>query len=75
MANKTIKFHDLKHTVIITTDKKITLVNKCALPLKLKVPTDNIINKQAKRDSKASYGHSVCDSLFLSAYERASEDV
>lgn len=75
MANKTLKFHDLKHTVIISTDKKTTLVNKCGLPLKLKVPKGYSVNKQAKRDSKASYGHSVCDSLFLSAYEIASEDV
>ncbi|PCS03658.1 hypothetical protein RU86_GL001805 [Lactococcus piscium] len=36
------------------------------------MPKGYITNKQAKRDSKASYGHSVCDSLFLSAYERAS---
>ncbi|MGX7047810.1 hypothetical protein RU86_GL001649 [Lactococcus piscium] len=72
MANKTLKIHDLKQTIIITTDKKKMMVNKCGLPLNLKVPKGYIINKQAKRDSKTSYGHSVCDSLFLSAYERAS---
>ena len=71
MANKTLKIKNLKQTIIISTDKKRRLVNKCGLPLRFKVPKGYTINKQAKRDSKASYGHSVCDSLFLSAYERA----
>lgn len=67
----TIKIKNLKQTIIISTDKKRRLVNKCGLPLRFKVPKGYTINKQAKRDSKTSYGHSVCDSLFLSAYERA----
>ena len=71
MANKTLKIKNLKQTIIISTDKKRRLVNKCGLPLRFKVPKGYTINKQAKRDSKASYGHSVWDSLFLSAYERA----
>lgn len=74
MANKTLKIKNLKQTIIISTDKKRRLVNKCGLPLRFKVPKGYTINKQAKRDSKASYGHSVCDSLFLSAYERARKD-
>lgn len=63
MENKTIKIKNLKQTIIISTDKKRQLVNKCGLPLRFKVPKGYTINKQAKRDSKASYGHSVCDSL------------
>ena len=74
MANKTLKIKNLKQTIIISTDKKKRLVNKCGLPLRFKVPKGYTINKQAKRDSKSSYGHSVCDSLFLSAYERASNN-
>ena len=52
MTNKTLKIKNLKQTIIISTDKKRQLVNKCGLPLRFKVPKGYTINKQAKRDSK-----------------------
>lgn len=70
----TFKIKNLKQTVIISTDKKKMMVNKCGLPLRFKVPKGYIVNKQAKRDSKTSYSHSVCDGLFLSAYEGANNN-